>query len=91
MGNVVIIKTAEHMDYGVCLPDIGKKLIAETLAFARAFDKPGNIYNLHCRGHYASRITDFYKPVQTLVRHRYHPDIRLYGTEWKVCRLGFGV
>ena len=33
MGDVIIVEATEHMNNGVCLADVGKEFIAETLAF----------------------------------------------------------
>ncbi len=91
MRDIVIVKTAQHMEYGICLADIGKKLVAQTLSLARTFHKAGDIDNLHRGRNHAARIAHLHKLVESFVRHGYDTHVGLYGAERKITRLGLGV
>ena len=91
MGDIVIVKATQHMDYSIGLADIGQEFVAETFAFACSFYQSGYIYNFHgCRDN-APGIAHLYQLSQTVVWYRYYPHIGFYGTERKVGRLGFGI
>ena len=43
MNDVVVFEATYDLDDGVDFPDVGEKLVAETLAFAGAGDEAGDI------------------------------------------------
>ncbi len=91
MGYVVVVETAEHVDYGIGFADVCEKFVAEAFAFRGSFDKAGDIYYLDRRGHYGARIAHFHELVEAFVGYGYHAHIRLYGAEWEIGRLCLGV
>jgi hypothetical protein len=92
MDHIAVVKAAEHMNDCVRLANIGKKLVSEPFAVARALDKTGYIDNLHRSGNNAAfGVTEFAQTVQTLVGNSDHAEVRLDRTERKIGRLRFGV
>ena len=84
MDNLTVIEAAHHMDNGVNLTDMRKKLVAQPLALRSALDQPCNVHKLDdCRGHLIGRI-HLAQLIQSGVRHRHDSDIRLDGAEWIV-------
>ena len=88
MHHVVIIKAPEHVQYGIALPDIGKELVAHTLAVARALDETCDIDNLNRRRNGPLWIANLRKHLQPPVRHIRGTEIRLYRTKWEIGALG---
>ncbi len=43
VSDVAVLETAQHVDDGVDLADVGEKLVAETLALRGTPDQPGDI------------------------------------------------
>ena len=84
MGNVVIVKTTQNMDYCVHFADIGQKLVAQPLAFRSSFDQTGNVDKLKLRRRHRFRLNDFRQFLQPRVRHRHPSGVRLNGTKRKV-------
>ncbi len=91
MGHIVIVKAAQHVEYGVSLADIGQKLVAQALALARALHQTGDVDNLHRSGNHRTGIAHLHEFVETVVGHRDHTHIGLNGAERKVGRLGLSV
>ncbi len=91
MGHIVIVKAAQHVEYGVSLADIGQKLVAQALALARALHQTGDVDNLHRSGNHRTGIAHLHEFVETVVGHRDHTHIGLDGAERKVGRLGLSV
>ena len=88
MHHVVIIKASEHVQYGIALPDIGKELVAHTLAVARALDETCDIDNLNRRRNGPLWIANLRKHLQPPVRHVCRAQIRLNSTEREIGALG---
>ena len=88
MHYVVIVKAPEHVQYGIALPDIGKELVAHTLAVARALDQTGYIHDLDGRRNSPLRFADIRKHLQPPVRHVCRAQIRLNSTEREIGALG---
>ena len=91
MHHVRVIETTQHVDYGIGLTDVCQELVAETLAFRRAFNQTRDVDNLDRGGHDALRIDDSGKFVQAVVGHTDYADVWLDCTKRKVCRLRLGV
>lgn len=91
MHHVRVIETTQHVDYGIGLTDVCQELVAETLAFRRAFNQSGNVDNLDRGGHDALRIDDSGKFVQAVVGHTDYADVWLDCTKGKFadCALAF--
>ena len=87
MHHIRVVETTQHMDYSIRFTYIGKKLITEPLSFRRSFHQTGNIHNLDRSRHYALRINNLGKTVQSLIGHCNHAHIRLYSTKRKIRRL----
>ena len=47
MGNIFILKAADHFDDGGAFADVGKELVAEPFALAGAAHKPGDVNEIH--------------------------------------------
>ena len=75
------------MYYGIGLPDVAEKLVAQAFALARSFHETGNVYYLDRSRYYTSRMNYLRKFVEPFVGHGYHTHVGLYGAEWKVGRL----
>ena len=65
----------------VDLADMGQELIAQTLALACAADQTGDVYELYdSRGGFL-RVIQIGQRLKTLIRYRYHADVRVDGAE----------
>lgn len=84
VGDVVIIETAQDVQYGICFSDVGEEFVAETFAAAGAFDQAGDVYDLDGGGDYRARIAHFHQACQTVVRNGDDADVGLDGTERKI-------
>lgn len=91
VGDVVIVKTAQHMDYGVRLAYVGQELVAEALALGGTLHQAGYVHYLHGGGHHAARLAHLHELVEALVRDGDDPHVGLYGAEREIGRLGLGV
>ena len=87
MGDVVVFKTAHHMDDGVYLADVGEKFVAEALALGGAAHQPCDVHKFDNRRGYLLRMVHLGEDVEPPVRHCDHADIRLNGAEGVVCAL----
>ena len=47
MDDVLVVKTAHHMDDGVGLPDVGQELVAQALAPGGALHEAGDVHKLN--------------------------------------------
>lgn len=89
--HILIVEAAEHMNDGICLANVGQKLIAQALALACALHQAGNVHNLDGGGHDALRVNEFGKFIEAFVRNGDYAHIGFDCTEWEVCRLSLGV
>ena len=90
MADVVVFKTAQHMDDGVGLADVAQKLVAKTLALGGSLDKACNIHYLAGGGNYSSGMDYLCQTGETLVGHGDDAHIGFYRTERKVGCLCLG-
>ena len=81
MDHVVVFKAAHHIDDGVCLADVGQKLIAQTLASASPGHQAGDVDKLHDGGHDTFGLNNGGELGQTQIGHFHHTDIGLDGTK----------
>ena len=91
MDHVFVVETADHMDNGVRLPDIGQKLIAQPFALAGPFHQSRDVHKLHHRRGLLLRLVHLRQHVQPLVRHGHHAHVGGNGTEGIVRALRPGV
>ena len=85
--DVLIVEAAQHMYYGIRLTNVSEEFVAQSLALAGTLHQSGDVHNLACGGHDASRMNYFGKTCKSFVGHGYHANIRFYCTEREVCRL----
>ena len=91
MHHIAVVKTAQHMDDGIRLPDIAQKLVAQSLAFGGTLHKAGNVDNLHrCRNDTA-RMDQFGQARKPFVGNGDDSHVRLDGAEREIGGLGLGV
>ena len=91
VGDVAVVKAAHDMDDRIGRADVGKKLVAQTLALGRALDKAGDVDELNDGGGELFWVVQIAQPLQTLVRHLHDADIRVDGAESVVVRRDSGV
>ena len=87
MDDIAVVKAADHMDDGVHLADIGEELIAQSFSFGRAFDKTGDIHEFNDSRHDLCGIIHIRQYLQTGIRDRNDPHIRVYGyrtDSWRI-------
>ena len=87
MSDVGIVKAAEYMQDGIGLADIGQKLIAQPLAFARALDQTGYVHNLNCCRNHPFGMYQRLQHLKSGIRHSSRADIGFDGTEREIGRL----
>ena len=90
MNDVAVLEAAHDLDDRVGLANVGEELVAEALAFGRSFHKPGDVDELDDGRHDLLGLHDVRKPMQPVVRHLDHANVRLDGAERIVRRLGAG-
>ena len=78
---VIVLEAADNVHDGVHLADIGKELVAKTLALGSPLYKAGNVHELQRSRSELLRIVHFGELVKTLVRNGYYADVRLNGAE----------
>ena len=88
MDDVGILEQPHHMRHGIHVADVSEKLVAESLAFARAFHEPGDVDKLHRRGNDFCGVFQFCKIIQPLVGNRNDARVRFDRAERKVRRHG---
>ena len=67
------------MTDGIGKTNVGQKLIAQSFAFAGAFDQPSDIGKLKSRIYGLLRVKQLCQPVDPGIRHFHHADIGLNG------------
>ena len=90
MSDIVILKTSQHVYYGIAFADVAEKSVAKSLSFACALDKTGYIDNFHRSGYYSARIDYFGQSGETFIRYVYGTDIWLNCTEREIGSLRLG-
>ncbi len=88
MGDVVIFKTAQHVNDGVGFTNVGKELVAKALALRRTTHQTGNINKFQLGRNDVCRICDCRNLVKALVRNADTTGIGLNRAEREVCCLG---
>ena len=88
MDDVGVLEQPHHMRHGIHIADVSEKLVAEPLAFARAFHKSGDVDKLHCRGNDFCGVFQFCKIIQPFVGNRNDARVRFDRAERKVRRHG---
>ena len=89
MNDVVILKTADHLDDRINLPDIGEKLISEACSFAGALYKSRDIHELNRCGNDTLGLVHLREDSKALVWHADHSNVRVDRAEGIVFRLRF--
>ena len=84
MNNVVIFETSHYVDDRVYFADVGQKLVAKSLAFARTLHQAGNVYKFNGGGQNPLGVHKAFKYLEAFVGHRDNTYIGLDGTERKV-------
>ena len=88
MGDVVILKTADHLDDGGAFADIGQELIAQSFALAGAAHETGNINEIHAGMDGLFGLCLGGQGVHARVRHSHRSLVGLDGAEGIVGGLG---
>ncbi len=88
MHHIAVIKTAQHMQDGIALADVGKELVAQPLSPAGALDKARNVHNIHSGRDGALRFAYLREDIKPPVGNIGGAEIRLDGTERKIGALG---
>jgi hypothetical protein len=91
MGYIVVFEAAQHMDYGIGGAYVAKKFVAKALAFGCSFDEACYINNLDGGRHHAGGMLYLDEFVEAFVGHGDYAHVRLYGAEWEVGGLCFGI
>jgi hypothetical protein len=84
MMDVVVFKTANHLNDSIDFAYVIEKFISEALSLRRSLDKPGNIEELNHRMNNPNRLGHFSQKVQPIVRDGYYPHVGVDGAEWIV-------
>ena len=91
VGDVVVVETADDVDDGVNLADVGKELVAEAFAFTGALDEPGDVDEFVSRGEDVFGAGDFGEDFQARVGNADHADVGFDGAKGEVGRLRLGI
>ena len=95
MNDVFVIKTADHMDHRVGLPDIGQELVSQALALAGALHQSRDVHKFNDRRGLLVRFVHLRQLVQPLVGDGHHAHVGVDGAEGIVgafrARVGNGV
>ena len=75
------------MHDGVYLADVGEKLVAQSLAAARALHEPRNVHKFQRGGGVLLRMIHFGQHVQPVIRYGDDAGVRFDGAEGIVCGL----
>ena len=86
VGDVGILKAANHMDNGISGTDVAQEFVAQTLALGGPLHQSGNVYKLNDRRGDLLGIVKLGQPVQPLIRHGHHTHIGVNGAERVVVR-----
>ena len=81
VNDVLVVEAADNVYDCVDFADMGQELVAQTLALACAADQTGDVYELYdSRGGFL-RVIQIGQRLKTLIRYRYHADVRVDGAE----------
>ena len=81
VDNVVIFKATNDVQNCITLANVGKELVAQTLALGCALDKTCNVHELANGRGQLFGLVHFRQHVQTLVRNGHYTYVRLNGAE----------
>ena len=87
MGDIVIFKAPEDMNDSICLTDVAKKLVSQTLTLAGTLYQACYIYYITGSRHDAPWVNYFCKIGKTIIRNGDNTYIRFYSTEREICCL----
>ena len=85
--HVRVVETAQHVQDGVRLADIGQELIPQAFAPAGALHEARDVDNLDRRGHDARGVNQLGQPCEPLVGHGDDAHVGFDGTKRKIRRL----
>ncbi len=87
-----VVEAADYMRDCVCRADVAEELVAETLAFAGAFDETGDVDELHCGGDEGFGLDEFGDLREALIGNGDDAGVGVDGAEGIVggLRLGRG-
>ena len=80
-GHVGVGEGPQHEHDGVHLADPGQELVAQALPLGCPLDQPPDISELHAGWHDLARGAHLGQPVQTIIGHLGHADVRVRGGE----------
>ena len=81
VGDVAVLKAADHVDDGVGGADVGQELVAQALAAARTLDKTGDVDELNDGGGGLLGGVEIAQPLQPLIGHGDHAHVGVDGAE----------
>ena len=87
MGDVAVVKAADHFQNGRTFADIAEELVSESLALACAAHESGDIDEVHRSLHGLLRMHEFGQLIKPVVRHGNGSLVRFDGAEGIVGRL----
>lgn len=92
MDYVAVFKTADYVDDGVYLADVGKELVAQALALDAPFTRPAMSTNSMTAGVIFSESYRAASCFKRGSRNAYNAYVGINGTEWVIGRFcaGFG-
>ena len=90
MGDVLILKAAQHMDDGIRLANVAQELVAQALTLRGPFHQSGYIHYFAGGRNYPARMYQLGQFRQSLVGHRNHTHIGFYCTKRKIGCLCLG-
>ena len=90
MNDVAVVETAQHVDNGVTLTDVGQKLVAQSLSLAGSLHQSGNIYYVANGRDDASRVDEFSQAGESLIGHADLSQLGVDGTEGEIGCLCLG-
>ena len=87
MDDVRVIEAAEYVKDCVCLSDVCKELVSESLTLACSFYETCNVDDLYsCRNH-SLRVAEALENLESLVRNVCRTYVWIDCTEREVCAL----
>ena len=88
VDDVLVIEAADDVDNRVGRADVREEFVAEALALRRALDETRNVNKLDDGGGLLLGLIELGEPVEPLVRHGDHADVRVDGAEGIIRGLG---
>ena len=89
MDDVAVVETAQHVQYGIGLADVGQELVAEAFALAGALHQAGDVDNVDRGRDGTLGLAEVRKGLQTFVRNVGGAEVGLYGAEGEIGALSF--